>query len=140
MPTRGRKRGSVRVAEPDLSEALQGESVESCRWSRRRGTSFRSLCGSKRRVHAGIVAKLGGKLSYRTLLRRLAGGKMGFSKKSRKVDVCQACRVWDCHISLQLEATLSLTEKKTTQASCELFWTGDHVHKKFVPPSLEDGM
>ena len=40
---------------------------------------------------------------------------------------------------MQLENTLSLTEK-STQALCECFWAGDDEHKKFAPPVLEDGM
>lgn len=117
----GRPAGSSKMSEQELDGIVKEHTVNTCRWSKKHNTSFRTLLGSRKRIHGRLACSVG----YRQLCRRFKTRPVCNGKK--RVDVCSVCHCWDTVVSKVLEQKLACAEK-TLLGLCKSFFDG------FRPP------
>ena len=101
----GRKKGYRRISDANLKEALSEHTQPGCKWSFKNNTTFDTLTGSLRSVHHGS-SDIRSVISYRQLCRRFSAGKLGVSKGSKRVDVCEQCHHFDTQFAPHMESML----------------------------------
>lgn len=101
----GRPSNSQKILTPAIAEILKGHSTPSSTYSQRNKKSFRTLNAPLLHIWRGS-APLRKLISYPWLSKRARKGKMGFSKGSKRVDVCDSCYTWDRRYKGEVESFL----------------------------------
>ena len=89
-----------------LKEKLHKVTNWSSIWSRKNGTTFRTLQGTLNSIF-NKTKDLNGTIPYSTLARRMTGGKLGVTKGSQRIDMCEVCCTYDKKVVPSVQKTLA---------------------------------